>query len=93
MNFSCQDSLSAVCELIVPDLRGHGESTPVRTPFTLSAVADDMAALLSRLACEQAVLFGYSQGGSIALECLLRYPEMFAGAILVSSFSEVSDLY
>lgn len=93
VNFSYQAPLAATCELIIPDLRGHGDSSPFQTPFSLSKVADDLAALISRLGHEQVVLFGYSQGAAIALECLLRYPDLFAGAVLVSGYSEVSDVY
>jgi len=93
VNFSCQLPLAKAYRLLIPDLRGHGESSPAREPFTLEKLAADIRAMLDAEHVEQASICGYSQGGSIALECLLAYPERFNGAILVSSFSEVNDLY
>ncbi|WP_134686941.1 alpha/beta fold hydrolase [Brevibacillus migulae] len=92
-NFSCQMPLSHSHRLLIPDLRGHGESSPAREPFTLRTIAADIHAMLDAEKVEQASICGYSQGGSIALECLLAYPDRFHAAILVSSFSEVNDLY
>ncbi|MGO0059624.1 alpha/beta fold hydrolase [Brevibacillus fluminis] len=42
---------------------------------------------------QKAIVCGYSQGGPLALECLLASPDLFAGGILVSGFSEVNELY
>jgi pimeloyl-ACP methyl ester carboxylesterase len=93
VNFSRQEPLAESYRLILPDLRGHGSSSPAVRPFAISDIATDLRELLDALEISQAVICGYSQGGSIALECLLQFPERFTGAILVSSFSEVNDAY
>ncbi|UFJ38866.1 alpha/beta hydrolase [Brevibacillus humidisoli] len=93
INFLRQQPLAADHLLILPDLRGHGDSSPVPRPFALEEIADDLEALLRQLGLEKALICGYSQGGSLALECCLRFPERIAGLILASGFSEVSDFY
>ena len=37
------------------------------------------------------VLAGFSQGGNIALNCALRYPETLAGALILSSYLGLKD--
>lgn len=63
INFSCQEPLSRSYHLLIPDLRGHGASTPATQPFTLAGIAADILALLDAENVEQAVICGYSQGG------------------------------
>lgn len=93
VNFFAQDSLSDQFQLIIPDLPGHGDSSPIPVPFSLSAIAKQLCELLSRNTTQKAIVCGYSLGGPLALECLLASPELFAGGILVSGFSEVNELY
>lgn len=56
------------------DTRGHGQSPRGSAPFTLSQFADDLYALMDRLAIERADILGFSDGGNIALLFALRYP-------------------
>jgi pimeloyl-ACP methyl ester carboxylesterase len=93
VNFSRQLELTDSCRLILPDLRGHGDSSPAAKPFSLSDVAQELEALIRSLPIERVVLLGYSQGASIALEFCLQFPRLVAGFILVSGFSEVNELY
>lgn len=37
------------------------------------------------------VLAGFSQGGNVALNCALRYPERLAGALILSSYLGLKD--
>ncbi|WP_176560252.1 alpha/beta fold hydrolase [Brevibacillus dissolubilis] len=92
INFSRQEPLAHKYRLLIPDLRGHGDSTPAREVFTIRDVADDLHDLIEALQLQDVVLCGYSQGACIALECLLSYPECFSGAILVGGYSEVNNL-
>ncbi len=70
--------------VIAPDLRGHGRGLRSQQPFTLEAATDDVAALLRELDAAPAILVGYSMGGSIALLCAERHPELVAGLVLAS---------
>ncbi|MGL5033313.1 MAG: alpha/beta fold hydrolase, partial [Microcystaceae cyanobacterium] len=70
------------------DLRGFGQSETQslppqegRSPYSLMAYAEDVAALLEQLEIEQAWLIGHSLGGSIALWGADRCPERVKGVI------------
>jgi pimeloyl-[acyl-carrier protein] methyl ester esterase len=57
--------------LLLPDLPGHGGSSPP-VSATLPALADDLAAWLTTVAPGQVVLGGWSLGGMVALELASR---------------------
>lgn len=69
--------------IIVPDLRGFGESQPPeKKAFEMSDFADDLARLLDEMKIERVVICGLSMGGYIAMQFLKKYPEKLAGLIL-----------
>jgi len=72
-------------DLIAPDLRGFGGSGTVDSPYTMTDMADDIAALLDRSGIAEARLAGHSMGGYVALALAKKYPEKVAGLALVSS--------
>lgn len=88
-----QVQLSDRYKVITFDVRGHGFSAHSERPVTYPLVVEDIAALLDYLEIPQAVLCGYSAGGSIALEGLLEAPHRFIGGIIGSGMSEVNDLW
>jgi pimeloyl-[acyl-carrier protein] methyl ester esterase len=59
-----------------PDLRGHGRSGP--GPFTLAALAADLAALAEAEDLRGALLLGWSLGGQVALAALAAHPSLRA---------------
>lgn len=69
---------------IVPDLRGHGRSSPPRAPFGLADLARDLAALVDRLALERAVLLGWSLGAQVAIAAAPLVRRRLAALVLVS---------
>ena len=72
-------------ELIIPDLRGFGESTMGDIPDNLDTYASDIAGLLDHLGIQQAAIAGHSMGGYIALAFVRLYPERVRGLGLVAS--------
>jgi len=72
-------------ELIIPDLRGFGESTTVDVPYSIDDFAADIAGLLDHLHIEKAAIAGHSMGGYVALAFARLYPERVAGLGLISS--------
>ncbi|MGZ9223062.1 MAG: alpha/beta fold hydrolase [Anaerolineales bacterium] len=72
-------------DLIVPDLRGFGESTTLDTPYTMDDYATDIAGLLEQLGIQKAAIVGHSMGGYVALAFARLYPERVSGLGLVSS--------
>jgi pimeloyl-ACP methyl ester carboxylesterase len=72
-------------DVIMPDLRGFGQSTTVETPYTISDMADDLAGLLDQSKIEKVSLAGHSMGGYVALAFAKKYPQRVSGLGLVSS--------
>jgi len=72
-------------DLILPDLRGFGESTTVASPYTMDDYASDVAGLLDQLGIQKAAIAGHSMGGYVALAFARLYPERISGLGLVSS--------
>ncbi len=71
--------------LILPDLRGFGESTAEVDDYSMRLLAADVVALLDRLQVEKVVLAGHSMGGYVALEFAHAYPNRLFGLALIAS--------
>lgn len=73
--------------LIAFDLPGHGESSdapdPIRS-YTRGGFADAAVELLGALGVSEAVVFGWSLGGHIAIDMISRFPGM-RGLMLVGT--------
>ena len=72
-------------DLILPDLRGFGESKPIGTDLTMDDYAAEVAGLLDRLDIAKAAVVGHSMGGYVALAFAGAYPGRVLGLGLVSS--------
>ena len=77
--------LEDVFDLILPDLRGFGQSQVAGTGFAMSDFAADVAGLLDKLNIQNAALVGHSMGGYAALAFARAYPNRVLGLGLVSS--------
>jgi pimeloyl-ACP methyl ester carboxylesterase len=64
---------------------GHTADIPDR-PFSFERSADNTAALLEYLHVEQADVFGFSNGGTIALQVAIRHPRLVRKLIVASGF-------
>lgn len=72
-------------DLIIPDLRGFGESSTVDSFYAMEDFASDIAALLDQLEIQKTAIVGHSMGGYVALAFARLYPERLSGLALVSS--------
>lgn len=72
-------------DLLLPDLRGFGDSTSVDTPPTMDTYASDIAALLDSLGIEKTALAGHSMGGYVALAFARLFPDRLTGLGLIAS--------
>ncbi|HEX9815757.1 MAG TPA: alpha/beta hydrolase [Candidatus Thermoplasmatota archaeon] len=59
--------------IVVPDLRGCGDSQPKPGTHNVPRYAEDLHELLSGLDLKEATLVGWSMGGGIAIEYLHRH--------------------
>jgi len=72
-------------DVIVPDLRGFGESTIADSSPTVEDYASDIAGLLDYLGIQKTAIVGHSMGGYVALAFARHYPDRLTGLGLVSS--------
>jgi 3-oxoadipate enol-lactonase len=72
-------------DLIIPDLRGFGQSEIVASTYSLADMAADIAELLVHLGINKAVIAGHSMGGYISLAFARSYPDRLLGLGLVAS--------
>lgn len=77
--------LDANFDLILPDLRGFGQSDAPAGAYTVEQMAADLAALLDALNIRQTCIAGHSMGGYVALAFASAYPERVLGLGLIGS--------
>ena len=77
--------LESTFDLIIPDLRGFGDSTTIDSPNSIDDYASDIAGLLDYLGVPKAAIVGHSMGGYVALAFARLYPARVSGLGLVSS--------
>ena len=90
------DTIGTSFHSIVPELaknrqvvaferEGYGRTEDVRNlPFSFEQSADDTIALLERLGMAQADFFGFSAGGTIALQIAIRHPKATRKLVVAS---------
>ena len=71
--------------VLVPDLPGHGGSSPLPAAPTLSPFADVVAELAERERVFPATVVGHSLGGLVALRLALRHPEAVRTLVLAAA--------
>ena len=76
--------------LLVPDLPGHGGSSPLPAASSLRAYADRLALLLEHEGATPAAVVGHSLGGAIALRLAIRRPET-VGAVVLAGAAGISS--
>ena len=69
------------------DLRGHGfsDKTKKRRLYQLSVFSDDLEKILKQEQIRNFILIGYSFGGQIAIDYVIKYPQSVKGLILIST--------
>ncbi len=72
--------------VVTCDLRGHGDSSVTRAPYSVGLLADDVLRLMDALDIERAMLCGHSLGGLVALELGLRCPDRIGALVLAETF-------
>jgi 3-oxoadipate enol-lactonase len=67
---------------VLIDNRGTGESDKPETPWTMTDMANDVAAVLDHAKIERAHIYGISMGGMIAQEFALKHAARVRGLVL-----------
>ena len=80
---------------LVYDRRGYGQSSPFavkqRTEFYLHDEARELIDVMDTRGIKHAILYGHSDGATIALLAAARYPERIKGLILEGAHSFIED--
>jgi pimeloyl-ACP methyl ester carboxylesterase len=71
--------------LIVPELPGHGGSSPLPAAPSLSPYADRLGLLLEHEGAAPAAVVGHSLGGAIAVRLAIRRPEAVSALVLAAA--------
>lgn len=79
------ESLAAGRQVIGVDLQGHGRTADVDRPINIRTMGDDIAALAGHLGLDQVDVMGYSLGGGVALQVVLRHPALVRRLVMVST--------
>lgn len=79
--------------VLAPDSRGHGETNNPTGVLSYDQMADDVVAFARAVGAERPLIFGFSDGGQIALEITLRYPGFARAYVLGGTVSEPSPAY
>lgn len=72
-------------QVISPDVRGHGQSSPLRSAYTVNGFAKDLDLILQGIGVHEAALVGWSMGGIISLQYGLNYPSKVKALILIAT--------
>lgn len=74
------------CQVMAYDRQGYGESDPFestrRAKTYLEKEADTLEKVLEACRIERAILYGHSDGGSIALLAAAKHPQRLAGLVV-----------
>lgn len=71
--------------LIAVELQAHGHTADRDKPTSFEQDADDVAALLKYLEIFKADVFGFSNGGSTAIQLGIRHPQMINKLVIASA--------
>ncbi|HEY7471223.1 MAG TPA: alpha/beta hydrolase [Gemmatimonadota bacterium] len=85
--FTVANPMARVAEVILFDLRGHGQTERPRDGYTVESLVADLDALLDRLVPDgrPVEIIGNSFGGLLALAYAIAHPERVRGLALVDA--------
>ena len=81
-------ALAATHRVVVPDLRGFGETEVGSAASTMSQLARDVKHLMDHLQIEKAFICGLSMGGYVTLAFYKEFRERISGLMLANTRAE-----
>ena len=85
------NSLKDDFQILRFDLRGHGDSELGNDDITLDTYVDDLFDLLGELKIDKVNLIAFSLGGAIALDFVIKHPQLVSSLVIMSSFAKTED--
>ena len=85
--------LAKTRQVIAFELQTHGRTADIDRPLSSEGMADDVAAAIRQLGLEQADVFGYSMGAFVALNLVMRHPDLVRKLVLASVSYTSSGLH
>ena len=73
--------------LLIPDLRGHGNSGQIAGPFDVASMAGDLEAVTAEAGFGRAIVLGYSHGGVVAQALARANPQAVAQLLLACTYA------
>ena len=77
--------------VVVPDLRGRGETAQPEDGYDPSTMASDVAGLIEQLGIERPVVIGRLHGGLVAYHLAAEHPGALSGLVIGDTVPEVTD--
>lgn len=77
--------LSKTRKVIALEMQGHGHTAWTSRPISYDALADDVDKTMSFLKIDSADVVGYSFGGTIAYNVVIKYPQRVNKLVIISS--------
>lgn len=77
-------ALGANAHVLVPDMRGSGESQAASGPYELERFAKDLRELIDARGLNRVVLVGHSMGATVALRLAVDHPELVRALALIA---------
>jgi 3-oxoadipate enol-lactonase len=87
-----QYELANKYRLVIPDMRGHGE-TEINEDLTIKNFASDIIDLMEYLDISSAFICGFSLGGIVTQEIYKQRPDMVKGLILSNTTSYIPSMF
>lgn len=78
-------------KIIAPDSRGHGRTNNPTKKFSYKLMAEDMVALIDALKLKKPLVCGWSDGGQIAFELAMHFPEKIKAIVAGGVMTRVTD--
>jgi pimeloyl-ACP methyl ester carboxylesterase len=78
------EALAKNRQVIAVHLQGHGYTHDIDRPLRYESMADDIAALIADLKLEKIDIMGYSLGGGVALQTVIRHPKLVDRLVVVT---------
>lgn len=79
------DYFSQKYTVILPDMRGHGQSAIMKGKYSIPIFAEDVASLLQFLGIASTHIAGISMGGAIAQQLAVSHPERVKTLMVINA--------